>query len=180
MEIETCNDDLQKSIFYAFLAVIAQVFLLAILSWHKIAIIGCVVLSIILGLSLFLDYLYFSRKIMLDASGCAFVSKRTTRKYTWEELYVQHTENPPYLIQDGEISGEGVIVSCFPIPKTLGVGAMTYCRYKHPSASVFIRFISPDEADKIIQKAGKLIYRGYIADKDQLLAFLKTHKQITQ
>ena len=142
MEISGSISDLQKILFYSILAVIAQVYLLVVLSWNKTAIIVCIVLDIVLLLAGIIDYLYFSRKIILDVSGCSFVSRRATQKYTWRELYVQHTENPPYVFKDGEIPGEGVIISKHPIPKPLRIGAMTYCRFVHPSTSVFISFIS--------------------------------------
>ena len=46
-----------------------------------------------------------------------------------------------------------------------------YCRFTHPSTSIFIRFSSP--LDRLARTSAKFIYKGFVADKDELLEVLK-------
>lgn len=171
--MEVCGDvvDLRQLLVFAILAAIAQVFLLFALSWNEVVIIVCIILDVLLFIVGLVDWLYFSRKIILDAYGCAFVSLRATKKFTWEELHLQHTENSSFLFGDSEIPGEGVILSVKPISKPVHIGAMTYCRFTHPCTSVFIRFSS--SFDRLTRTSAKSVYRGFVADKDELLDFLR-------
>ena len=171
MEVSGDVVDLRQLLIFAILAAIAQVFLFFALSWNVVIIIACIILDILLFIAGFVDWLYFSRKIILDAYGCAFVSLRATKKFTWEEIHLQHTKNSSFLFGDSEIPGEGVILSVKPISKPVHIGAMTYCRFTHPSTSVFIRFSSP--FDRIIRTSAKFVYRGFVADKDEMLDFLR-------
>ena len=171
MEISGNSSNLQQLLVFAILAVIAQVFLLFMLSWNIAAIIVCIILDFFLLIVGLVDWLYFSRKIILDAYGCTFVSITATKKFTWEEIYLQHTENSSFLFGDSEIPGEGVILSVKPIAKPAHIGAMTYCRFTHPSTSVFVRFASPFDGLKITH--AKFVYIGFIADKDEMLRFLR-------
>ena len=66
---------------------------------------------------------------------------------------------------------EGVILSAKPISKPVHIGAMTYCRFTHPGTSVFIRFSSP--FDRLIRTSAKFVYRGFVAEKDEILSFLR-------
>ena len=171
VEVSGEVNDLRQQLVFAILAVIAQVFLLFALSWNVVVIIVCIILDILLLLVGLVDWLYFSRKIILDAYGCTFVSSRGTKKFTWEELHLQHTENSSFLFGDSEIPGEGVILSAKPISKPMHIGAMTYCRFTHPGTSVFIRFSSP--FDRLIRTSAKFLYRGFVAEKDEILSFLR-------
>ena len=172
MEISGNSADLRQQLVFAILAVIAQVFLLFALSWNVVVIIVCIILDILLLLVGLVDWLYFRRKIILDAYGCTFVSSRGTKKFTWEEIHLQHTENSSFFFGDSEISGEGIILSVKPISKPAHIGAMTYCRFTHPGTSVFIRFSSPS-FDRLIRTSAKFVYRGFVADKEETLSFLK-------
>lgn len=171
MEVSGSLDDLRQLLVFAILALIAQVFLLFVLSWNEVVIIVCIILDFLLLIVGLVDYLYLNRKIILDVYGCTFVSNRATKKYTWEEINLQHTENALFFFGDSEIPGEGVILSVKPISKPVHIGAMTYCRFTHPSTSVFIRFASP--FDRLKRTSAKFVYRGFVAEKDEILSFLR-------
>jgi len=169
MEISGSTDDLREQLVFVFLTVIAQAFLLFVLSWNKVAIVICVILDIILATVCLVDWLYLRRKIILDANGCTFVSIRAAKKFTWKEMHLQHLENSSFLFGDSEIPGEGIILSTKPISKPAYIGAMTYCRFTNPCVSVFIRFASPADVKRA---AAKFVYQGFVADKHEVLPFL--------
>lgn len=171
MEVSRDLADLQELLVFAILTMIAQVFLLFVLSWNEVVIIVCAILDFFLLIVWLADWTYFSRKIILDIYGCTFISIRTTKKFTWEEINLQYTENASFLFGDSEIPGEGVILSLKPISKPEYIGAMTYCRFTHPSTSVFIRFRSP--LDRSNRNYAKFVFRGFVADKDEILNFLQ-------
>jgi hypothetical protein len=164
MEISGNTNDLKALLFFDLLAVIAQVFLLFILSWNIVAVIACVVITIFLLIDGYINWTYLNRKILLDATGCTFVSSKTANRFTWDEMYLQHSANSSYLFGDSEIPGEGIILSAHPIHKPTAIGAMTYCRFTHPGTSVFIRFSSPLDASP--KNAAKFVYGGFVTDKD--------------
>lgn len=172
MEISGSVDDFRAKLLFTVLAVTAQVFLLFVLSWNIVVIITCISLSIFLLIELFVDWLYFSRKVILDACGCTFVLGRATKNFKWEEIHLQYTDNKSFLFGDSEIPGEGVILSTKPISKPVNIGAMTYCRFTNPSTSVFIRFTAP--FDKFRISYAKFVFRGFVADKNEVLSFLMT------
>ena len=49
---------------------------------------------------------------------------------------------------------------------------MTFCRYKKPFTSVYIRFKSAEDEKKIIY--GKVVYYGYIAEREVLMDYLQS------
>lgn len=171
MEVYGNRADLRQLLVFAILAAIAQVFLLLILAWNEVVIIVCIILDILLLVSGLIDVLYFSRKIVLDVYGCTFVSIRAAKKFSWAEIHLQYTINSSFLFGDSEDPGEGVILSLKQISKPAHIGAMTYCRFTHPITSVFIRFTSP--LDRLTRTSAKFIYRGFVADKDEIISFLK-------
>lgn len=171
MEVSGNVADLRQQVFFEILVVVAQVFLLSVLSWNTVVIVIFIILDIILGVVGLIDWLYFRRKIVLDAYGCAFVSNRSIRKFAWEEIHLQHTKNSSFFFGDSEIPGEGVILSVKPILKPMHIGAMTYCRFTHPGTSVFIRFASSSDSSR--KTTAKFVYSGFVADKDELLGFLR-------
>lgn len=167
VEISGDVDDLRQLLFYAILAIMAQIFLFFMLSWNIVVIIVCIILDILLFLVGIVDWLYFNKKIILDAHGCTFVSNRVTKSFTWEEIHLQYTENSWFCFGDSEFTGEGVILSCKPISKPAHIGAMTYCRFTHPRSSVFIRFTSPYDG----LATAKFYYKGFVIDKDKIPGF---------
>lgn len=170
MVISANQSDLRGLIVYCLLAVIAQVFLLCVLNWNEVVIAVCVIVDFMLLLNGIADWLYFSRRIILDVYGCTFASIGATQVFPWRDIYIQYVDNVSFLFGDSEILGEGVILSAKPISKPTHIGAMTYCRYTHPSKSVFIRFGSP--FDKAINSSAKFIYKGFVADKGEILTIL--------
>ncbi len=170
MKIARAVSDLHQLLFSAILAMIAQGVLLFVLSWNVVAVIGCIILDVLLFSAGLADWIYFSREIILDTHGCIFVSGGKTRKFAWNEIYLQYAENACFLFGDAEISSEGIILSAKPISKPEWVGAMTYCRFTHPGISVFIRFSSSH--DRLTAATAKLVYKGFVADKREFLDFL--------
>ena len=171
MELSSDLTVFRKLLFFAVFAVIAQVFLLFVLLWNYMAIIVCIVFDLLLLIAALIDWLYFSRRIILDGYGCSFVSFGVTKKYTWEEINIKYTDNTSFFFGDSEIPGEGVILSVKPISKPVNVGAMTYCRFTHPRTSVFIRFSSPFDSYK--KNFAKFVYRGFVANKNKILSLLR-------
>ena len=166
--------DLIESLVFVILAVIAQVFLLFVLSWNVVVIVVCIILSVILLITAIVDCLYFSRTVILNADGCTFISFFTTKKFSWENIYLLHTKNSSFFFGDSEFSGEGIILSVKPISKPLHIGAMTYCRFTHPSTSIFIRFTTPIVRTK--EACAKFIYAGFVADKEDISHLLQHTK----
>lgn len=162
--------DLRQLSFFMILSVIAQVFLLFVLSWNIVAIVVCAILSIVILIFGFVDWLYFNRTVILDKYGCTFVSFLSQKKFSWDDIYLLQTENSSFFFGDSEIPGEGIILSAKPILKPLHIGAMTYCRFTHPSISVFIRFISPLE--QLNKTTAKFIYTGFVVEKEEILSLL--------
>lgn len=179
VKIESDDYDLRQLLFFAILAVLTQVFLLFVLSWNIIAVSGCIIISVFLLIIGIADWLYFSRTVILDAHGCTFTSFFFTKKFPWESVYLLRTDNSSFFFGDSEISGEGVILSISPISKPLRIGAMTYCRFTHPSTSVFIRLVTPIDRlkmDRWKKISAKTIYTGFVADKEEILCLLQYKK----
>ena len=174
MKISSNSDDLKELLFYQIFAVIGQLFFLWLMDWNKVAIIGCIILTVLLLINGIIDWLYLNKKIILDQYGCTFVWKKKTKMFSWENINLQYVENSAFLFGDSEISGEGIILSFKAISKPEHVGAMTYCRFTHPGASVFIRFASPQ--DKLKRTSAKFLYGGFVANKEEILCLLKQGK----
>ena len=144
------------------------------MNWNKVAIIGCIILTVLLFIGGIIDWLYLNKKIILDEYGCTFVWKKKTRTFSWEDIYLQYVENSAFLFGDAEIPGAGIILSSKPISKPEHIGAMTYCRFTHPGASVFIRFSSSQ--DKLKRTSAKFLFGGFVANKEEILCLLKQGK----
>lgn len=170
MEISSCNDDLKELLFFYILAIMAEVFLCTAVFWKVIAITACVMLDIILSIDYLINWLYLSRKIILDEFGCTYVTNRGSKKFAWKDIYMQHVANASFLFGDSELSGEGVILSTKPISKPAHIGAMTYCRFTNPRTSVFIRFES--SYDNLKRTVAKFTYQGFTANKCDFLLFV--------
>lgn len=172
MKISNCTDDFNELLVFFIIAIVAEVFLCFVLSWNSIVIIVCIILDIFLAIHYYIDWLYLSRKIILDENGCSFISGGGAKRFTWKEIYLQHVENSSFLFGDCEIPGEGIILSDKPISKPTYIGAMTYCRFTNPRASVFIRFESSSDHLKIKRSAAKFVYQGFTAEKKDVLSFI--------
>ena len=171
MEISGNSDDLKELLVFQILAAFGQLFCLWMMNWHKVAIIGCMIATVLLFIGWVIDWLYLSKKIILDEHGCTFVSARKTRTFSWEDINLQYVKNSAFLFGDAEIPSEGIILSSKPISKPEYVGALTYCRFTHPGASVFIRFTSSQ--DDLKRTSAKFVYGGFAANKDEILCLLR-------
>ena len=180
MQISNCIDDFRELLVFLFVAIVAEVFLCFVLSWSDIVIIACVLLDVLLAISYGIDWLYLSRTIILDENGCSFISNGGAKRFAWEEIYLQHVENSSFLFGDCEIPGEGIILSDKPISKPEYLGAMTYCRFTNPRTSVFIRFESSSNCQKIKRAAAKFVYQGFTAEKKDILQFVRTKGHINR
>lgn len=171
MEIPNCIDDFRKTLVFLPLVAIAEIMLCLTLSWNLFAVIACVIWDILLCANCLVDWIYLRRTIILDRTFCIFISGKRVNRFSWQEVNIQYVDNTGYLFGDSEISGPGVIISTKPIQKPTHIGAMTYCRFFHPNASVFIRFIS--EFDSLKISSAKFVYQGFSAEKSEIMAFLK-------
>ena len=171
MEISSNSDDLKELLFFQILATLGQLFFLYLLDWHIFAIIACIIITILILIGMIIDRLYLNKKIILDQYGCTFVWKKKTRIFSWEDIHLQYVENSAFLFGDAEIPGAGIILSSKPISKPEHIGAMTYCRFTHPGASVFIRFSSSQ--DKLKRTSAKFLFGGFVANKEEVLCLLK-------
>lgn len=171
MEISSNSDDLKELLFSQILVTLGQLFFLYSLDWHIFAIIACIIITILSLIEMIIDRLYLNKKIILDQYGCTFVWKKKTRTFSWEDIYLQYVENSAFLFGDAEIPGAGIILSSKPISKPEHIGAMTYCRFTHPGASVFIRFSSSQ--DKLKRTSAKFLFGGFVANKEEIICLLK-------
>ncbi len=172
MEIYKCTDDLQEVFFSDILAIIGVIFLCSALSWNIIAIVASAAIILMTFVGTFIDWLYLSRRIVLDEVGCTFISGKRKKRFTWQEMNVQYVDELSVLFADCEIAGDGVIISANPISKSTYIGAMTYCKFTHPFTSVFIRFgPSPENIKKA---AGKFIYGGFFQNRSDLRNYLES------
>ncbi len=171
MEISSNSDDLKELLFCQILEVLILLAIPWLMDWHKVAVVGCVILTAFLSIGAVIDWLYLSKKIILDESGCTFVCGRKTRTFSWEDIHLQYVENSAFLFGDAEIPGAGIILSSKPISKPEHIGAMTYCRFTHPGKSVFIRFASSQ--DKLKRTSAKFVFGGFVANKDEIICLLE-------
>lgn len=172
MKISNCIDDFKTSIAWSVMAFIGEIVCCLALSWNMFAVYTFIIINVILLLNCIIDWLYFGRSFILDSTGCMFVFGKHTRKYTWTEIHIQHIKNNGYLFGDSEIPSEGIILSTKPISKSPWLGAMTYCRFRHPFACVFIRFHS--QLDTYPKTSAKHVYQGFDADENEITEFLKS------
>ena len=171
MEISSHSDDLKELLFGYILAVSGQLFFLWMMDWHKVAVVACVIITVILLIEVVIDWLYLSKKIILEKNGCTFVRGRKTETFSWEDIHLQYVENSAFLFGDAEIPGAGIIFSSKPISKPRHIGALTYCRFTHPGQSVFIRFTS--SGDNLKRTSAKFVFGGFVANKDEIICVLK-------
>lgn len=171
MELSNCKDDLHELLFFLGLTIVAEVFLFITMSWNAVVIIVLMIMNIFLLYDFAMSWYYLNRTIILDEYGCTFVFQRSKEHFTWNEIYVQQTENTSFLFADSEIPGRGVILSTKPLSKRKNIGALTYCRYTNPRTSVFIRFRSSN--DGIKKAAAKYVYQGFTANENDILPFIE-------
>ena len=174
MEISAHPGDLQQLWFYLIFGEIGMVLMMFILSWDIVAVCILSVCALFLGCNAYVEWLYFSRKIVLAEDGCSFISARGTKKYSWEELHLQYVEDELSFSFDDRFPGAGLILSDKPISKPKCIGEQMYCLFVHPTTSVFIRFKSSFDDPKSEMRYWKFAYRGFVADKNQILEFLNS------
>lgn len=171
MRVSKCADDFREILVYAVIAIVAEVFLCFVLSWHTIAITICSILNLALSVVYTVDLLYLCRIIILDETGCSFAVGKYKKVFSWNEINIQYVNNSSFRFGDSEIPGEGVILSANKISKPRYIGAMTYCRFTHPFTSVFICFGS--SPSNIKKNSAKFVYGGFFANRAELMDFLK-------
>ena len=83
------------------------------------------------------------------------------------------SKNPfAFKFYDADISGPGILISPKSMKCSNKIPYMTSCRYKKPFTSVYIRFKSAEDEKKIIY--GKVVYYGYIAEREVLMDYLQS------
>lgn len=144
-----------------------------IYSWHLVMVAPCIFCYVVFLILRIIDWTYYGRKVIMNADGCTFVSFSKTRTYSWDSIYLFHTMNTTNQYYfDREIPGEGVILSVNPIKVPSNMRAMNYCKFTHPSTSVFIRFENL-EMDRSYAKASQLYLTGFVAKKEDVLNCLQ-------
>lgn len=103
MEISNCAEDFQEELVYLVIAINAEVCLCFVLSWNMIAIIACIIINIPLSILYYMDWVYLSRKIVLDELSCTFILNTSTRRIPWNEMNIQHITDTSFLFGDSEI-----------------------------------------------------------------------------
>lgn len=173
LQIDGNISELKILTFFYILFVVLLVFMAWHLSWHIVAVVGYTVCFIFILILWLIDWTYFGRTVILNADGCTFVSSSKTKTYSWDSIYLFHTMNSTsFYFGDYEIPGEGVILSVNPVKMPSRMRAMNYCKFTHPSTSVFIRFENP-ELERIYKKSAQIYLTGFVAAKEDVLRCLQ-------
>lgn len=172
MEIRPCKDDILSLLGAYFVVALGQVFLLFVSDFNIFCVIGILLLDIVLCIVLVRDSIYLCRTVLLEREGCTFSFGKKSKKYKWHELKVQLCEEKSFSFYDADISGPGILI-CPKILKCVGkIPYMTFCRYRKPFSSVYIRFKSSVDEKRVIY--GKVAYYGYTAEKETIMNYLKS------
>jgi len=168
MRIPKCIDDLRETLVYFIIFLLSEITLYHFLD-GVLAMLALFLLFVAVFIGVATEYLYFGRNITIDSDGCTFSLGKYTKTYKWSQMSVIYCENNSFQFGDCESPAPGIILSGTPIRKPQKIAAMTYCRFKHPLTTVFLRF----QNDTDVPLTGKRIYRGYLVDKERIMCLLK-------
>ena len=172
MELRPCKDDILSLLGVYIVVALCEVFLLFVSEFNIFFVIGILLLDIVLCVVLVWNSIYLCRTVLLEREGCTFSFGKMSKKYNWHELKVQLCEDKNFSFYDSDISGPGILIC----PKLLKCGGripyMTFCRYRKPFSSVYIRFKSSVDEKRVIYS--KVVYYGYTAEQETIMAYLKS------
>lgn len=172
MKIEPCTDDL-ISIFAIWpVIILCEIGVGISFAWNSLVLWLIILMDCILLIHSMKEYAYFGRTIIFGQEGVVFTLLGFEKRYEWDRIRVTLCNNDGLLFHDSETGGAGVLLTLRDEKLPKKTAAMTYCRYRHPLTSVFLRFQNSKEEDIVV--TGKVIYRGYVVEKSRVLNFL-TH-----
>lgn len=170
MVIKPCKDDLISLLAIWPVIILCEILVAVTSSFDQLFIGGMMVLNICLAISSVRDFLYLSRTIFIDQDGCTISVCGYSKKYDWDSLKVQICDEKSFIFSDSDTAGPGLLIG----PKTLLtnkiIAPMTYCRYRHPFSSVYIRYRTPKDDQRKV--TGKTVYHGYTEERDTILDYL--------
>ena len=163
MVIKPCEDDLISLFAIWPVIILCEVFAAVAGSFNPLFIGGMIVLDICLGISSLRDYVYLGRTIYIDREGCTFRVLGYSKKYNWDSLNVQICHADTFRFSDSDIAGPGLLIGPKAMRNSKHIAPMTYCRYRHPFSSVYIRYRTPK--DDLRKVTGKTVYSGFTEDR---------------
>ena len=172
MEIGPCKDDMASILGVCIVIVLCEGGLLFASKFDSFILIGILLLNIVLCVVLIRDSLYLYRTVTLGRDGCTFSIGKLSKTYNWCDLWVQLYGDKNFHFYDADLSGPGILIC----PKSLEyrerIPCMTFCRYRKPFSSVYIRFRSSADENRVIY--GKVVYYGYTAEQKTIMDYLKS------
>ena len=172
MQIKPCKDDVDSIIGIYIVVVLCEIGLLFASEFESFFIIMVLLVNIVLGVVLIRDLFYLYRTITIEYKGCTFSIGKWSKSYNWCDLKVQLCEDKNFKFYDADISGAGILISPKSMKCSNKIPYMTSCRYKKPLTSVYIRFKSVEDEKKTIY--GKIVYYGYVAERETIVNYLQT------
>lgn len=172
MEMHPCKDDVGSIVGVYIVVALCEIGLLLVSEFESFFVIIILLVNVVLAIVFIRDLLYLYRTITIERERCTFSIGKWTRSYNWCELNVQLCEDKHYKFYDADISGPGILISPKSLKCSNKIPYMTFCRYKKPLTSVYIRFKSSVDEKRLIY--GKVVYYGYTAEQDKILDYLKS------
>ena len=172
MQIKPCKDDVGSIIGVYIVVALCEIGLLFVSEFESFFVIMILLVNVVLGVVLIRDLFYLYRTITIEREGCTFSIGKWSKSYNWCDLKVQLCEDKHFKFYGGDISGPGILICPKSLKHSNKIPYMTFCRYKKPLTSVYIRFKSSVDEKKIIY--GKVVYYGYIAEREMLVNYLQS------
>ena len=172
MQIKPCKDDVGSIIGFYIVVALCEIGLLFVSEFESFFVIMILIVNAVLSVGLIRDLFYLYRTITIEREGCTFSIGKWSKSYNWCDLKVQLCEDIHFKFYDADISGPGILICPKSLKCSNKIPYMTFCRYKKPFTSVYIRFKSTEDERKIIY--GKVVYYGYIAERELLMDYLQS------
>lgn len=172
MEMHPCKDDVGAIIGVYIVVALCEIGLLLVSEFESFFVIMILLVNIVLGIVLIRDLFYLYRTITIEREGCTFSMGKWSKNYNWCDLEVQLCEDKHYKFYGADISGPGILISPKSLKCSNKIPYMTFCRYKKPFTSVYIRFKSSVDEKRLIY--GKVVYFGYTAEQEKIMDYLKS------
>ena len=172
MELRPCKDDIRSLLGVYIVVALCEAIFLFVSEFNIFLFIGILILDMVLCVVLVWDSVYLCRTVLLERDGCTFSFGKISKKYNWNELKVQLCEDKNISFYASDISGSGVLIFPNSLKYSSRIPGMTFCRYRKPFSSVYIRFRSSVDEKRVIY--GKVAYYGYTAEQKAIMSYLKS------
>ncbi len=176
MEFKPCKEDSAADFGVVLCAFIWPIAFYIVCDWEwpfkQIYIIAVLPIELFLLIDAARNFVYFTRTIVLDCKGCTFSFLGFQRNYKWSDLNVCLCENTHQFNFYDESMGPGVLLCPKEAKCPRKKPAMAFCRHSHPFSSVFLRYKTLEDDERIT--TGKVHYYGYSVEKNALLDYLKS------